>query len=212
MHWLAAGLMTVFLAAAARAEGERAGAFDYYVMALAWSANWCALKGDARGDDQCSPHHDFTFTLHGLWPQYEAGYPSYCRTGAGDPSRQDSAAMADIMGGSGVAWYQWKKHGRCTGLSATAYYATLRRAYSAVAIPEVFARITATLSLPAKVIEDAFIEANPGLARDMITVTCDRGLIQEARICLTKDLAPRRCGADVSRDCTLTDAVLGAVR
>ena len=72
MHWLAAGLMTVFLAAAARAEGERAGAFDYYVMALAWSANWCALKGDARGDDQCSPHHDFTFTLHGLWP--DAGF------------------------------------------------------------------------------------------------------------------------------------------
>jgi len=212
MHRLAAGLLAGLGAGAAQAEGERAGVFDYYVMALSWSANWCALEGDARGDDQCSARHDFTFTLHGLWPQYESGYPSYCRTDAADPSRQDSAALADIMGGSGVAWHQWKKHGRCTGLSAADYYATLRRAWGAVEIPVVFARITTPLTLPAGVIEDAFIEANPGLGRDMIIVTCERGMIQEVRICLTKDLAPRRCGADVSRDCALSAAVLEAVR
>ena len=36
----------------ARAEGARAGDFDYYVMALSWSANWCALEGDARNSPQ----------------------------------------------------------------------------------------------------------------------------------------------------------------
>ena len=61
-------------------------------------------------------------------------------------------------------------------------------------------------------VEDALIEANSGLKRDQITITCKDGLIQEARICLTSDLAPRRCGADVIRDCRLTDAVLEPVR
>lgn len=195
----------------ARAQNEPAGVFDYYVMVLSWSPNWCALTGDAQGDDQCDARRDFTFTLHGLWPQFEAGWPSFCRTGQRDPTRAQSAAMADIMGGAGLAWYQWKKHGRCTGLSAADTYATMRRAYDAVVIPPVFARITKDLTLPASVVEEAFLEANPALSPGMVTVTCTRGYIQEVRICLTKDLAPRACGADVARDCTLTDARLNAV-
>lgn len=205
--WLA-GIM----AGAAAAEGERAGEFDYYVLALSWSANWCTLEGDARGADQCDARHDFTFTLHGLWPQFEAGWPSYCRSSARDPARAESRAMADIMGGAGLAWHQWQKHGRCTGLSGPAYYAAMRAAYAGIVIPPVFADITRDLKLPAGVIEAAFLEANPRLDRDMVTVTCDRGMIREVRICLTRDLEPRRCGADVSRDCRLTDALLGAVR
>ena len=194
------------------ADGERAGDFDYYVMSLSWSPNWCAVTGDNRGDPQCDPGLGLSFTLHGLWPQYEAGYPSYCRTGARDPSRSDTAAMADIMGGAGLAFYEWKKHGRCSGLEARDYFAVSRRAYEGVVIPDVFRGLNRDVTLPASVVEDAFIEANPGLGRDMVTVTCDRGMIEEVRLCLTKDLAPRDCGADVVRDCSLTDAGMDAVR
>jgi len=196
----------------AGAEGEAAGDFDYYVMALSWSPNWCARQGDDRRDPQCDDGLGLTFTLHGLWPQFETGWPSYCRTTARDPSRNESEAMADIMGGSGLAWYQWKKHGRCAGLAAKDYYALMRRAYRSVTIPPVFAGISKDLKVPASLIEGAFLQSNPGLARDQITVTCTSGMIQEARICLAKDLTPRRCGADVIRDCTLTDAGLDAVR
>jgi len=196
----------------ARAEGEAAGDFDYYVMALSWSAGWCARTGDDRGDAQCATGRGLTFVLHGLWPQYDDGYPSYCRTTERDPSRSQSAAMVDIMGGAGAAWYQWKKHGRCAGLPASDYYSLMRRAYGSITIPPLFARVSRDLTLPADVIEGAFLEANPGLARDQITVTCAAGRIAEVRICLTPDLAPRRCGRDVIRDCTLTDATLDAVR
>lgn len=194
------------------AEGERAGAFDYYVLSLSWSANWCARQGDARGDPQCDAGRGLTFTLHGLWPQHETGWPSYCRTVERDPTRAETAAMADIMGGAGLAFYEWKKHGRCAGLSAPAYFATSRRAYDSVVIPPLFARISRDLELPAEVVEAAFLEANPGLTRDQITVTCDQGMIQEVRLCLTLDLEPRRCGPDVIRDCRLKDAVMEAVR
>ncbi|MFN4155879.1 MAG: ribonuclease T2 family protein [Paracoccaceae bacterium] len=209
--WLALALICAS-GGALRAEGERAGEFDYYVMALSWSANWCALQGDARRDPQCAPGRGTPFVLHGLWPQYERGWPSYCRTGALDPSRSDTAAVADVFGGAGAAFYQWKKHGRCSGLSARDYYALARKAFQSVNISPVFPRINKDLKVPAEVIEGAFIEANPGLQRDQVTVTCRSGMIQEVRICLTRNLEPRRCGADVIRDCTLQDAGLNAVR
>lgn len=205
-------LAVVCLCSAARADGEKAGDFDYYVMSLGWSANWCALEGDARRDPQCDAGRGLTWTLHGLWPQYEAGFPAYCRTTATDPTRSATAQMADIMGGSGLAFYQWKKHGRCSGLSAEGYYATMRKAYGSVVIPPLFAKINKDLKVPAAVIEGAFLERNPQLNRDQITVTCKAGRIQELRICLTTDLTPRRCGRDTIRDCTLQDADLDAVR
>lgn len=209
--WLALALICAS-SAPLRAEGERAGDFDYYVMALSWSANWCALQGDARRDPQCDRGRGVTFVLHGLWPQYETGWPSYCRTGALDPSRSDTAAVADVFGGAGAAFYQWKKHGRCAGLSARDYYQLARKAFGSIKISPVFPRISKDLKVPASVIEGAFLEANPGLRRDQVTVTCRVGMIEEVRICLTRDLEPRRCGADTIRDCTLQDAELNAVR
>ena len=205
-------LLLLALALPAHAEGERAGDFDYYVVALTWSPNWCALEGDARDDDQCDARHAYGFTLHGLWPQYESGYPSGCRSAERDPSRADTGSMTDIMGSGGLAWYQWKKHGRCTGLTARDYFATARRAYGSVTLPEVFQRLNRSITLPASVVEDAFVEANPALPRDAITITCEAGMIQEVRLCLTKDLSPRRCGDDVIRDCRIKDAVMAPVR
>jgi len=212
MRHLFVMLLALTAMSPAHAEGEAAGDFDYFVMALSWSPNWCAREGDDRGDPQCDAGTGLTFTLHGLWPQHDRGWPSYCRTAARDPSREASAAMADIMGGAGLAWYQWKKHGRCAGLAAAEYYALMRRAYGSVTIPPVFAGVSRDLAVPALVIERAFLESNPQLARDQVTVTCTDGMLQEVRICLARDLSPRRCGADVIRDCTLPDAAVEAVR
>lgn len=196
----------------ASAEGERAGDFDYYVLSLSWSATWCSLTGDDRNDPQCDAGRGFDFTLHGLWPNYEDGFPSSCRTGQPDPTRAETAAMADIMGGAGLAFYEWKKHGRCSGLAPRDYFAASRRAYDSVTIPPVLRGLSKRITLPASVVEDAFAEANPQLSRDGITVTCDGGMIEEVRICLTRDLEPRDCASDTRRDCKLTNAVLVPVR
>ena len=209
MRWLA---ILALLPLPALAEGEPAGDFDYYVLSLSWSPTFCALTGDARDEDQCDARHNHSFTLHGLWPQYEYGWPSYCRTSARDPSRADTRAMADIMGSSGLAWHEWKKHGRCTGLSADDYFAASRLAYEKVGIPEVLAQLDRDVKLPVSVVEDAFLEANPDLARNMITITCEAGRIDEARICLTRELEFRPCGDDTIRDCRMQDALMEAVR
>lgn len=196
----------------ARAEGERAGDFDYYVMALSWSANWCALEGDARNSPQCDTSEDHGWILHGLWPQFHRGYPSYCKTAKRAPSRSMTNDVSDIMGTGGLAWHQWKKHGTCTDLSATGYYALSREAYATVTRPAIFRKLDRTVKLPASVVEDAFIKDNPTLKRDNITITCRQGYIQEARICLSKGLEPVPCGRDVIKDCTLKDAVFTPLR
>lgn len=205
MRWLVALLLTVTIASA---EGEPAGEFDYYVLSLSWSPTFCALEGDARGNPQCE--RALGWVLHGLWPQYETGWPSFCPTWRRAPSRADTAAMADIMGSAGSAWHQWKKHGTCTGLSSDDYFALARRAYYTIARPPVFRKLDKPVTLPAKLVEEAFLGANPDLAADMITITCKSSRIQEARICLTRDLEPRICGADVIRDCRMTDALFEA--
>ncbi|MEQ9257888.1 MAG: ribonuclease T2 [Roseovarius sp.] len=199
-------------ASPARADGERAGAFDYYVLAMSWSPTWCALEGDARGSPQCHAEADFGWVLHGLWPQYHRGWPAHCPTAERPPSRAMTEAMADIMGTSGLAWYQWKKHGSCSGLSAPAYYALAREAFGRVRKPEVFRKLSRPVKLPAKVVEEAFLKANPGWEPDMLTITCREGRIQEARLCLSKGLEPVPCGRDVVQDCRMRDALFDPVR
>ena len=197
---------------AARAEGERPGDFDYYVAALSWSPNWCLLEGDRRGADQCDERHDFGWILHGVWPQSERGWPSYCRTNVRPPSRSMTKGMADIMGSGGLAWHQWKKHGTCSGLDARGYFEMSRKVYGMIERPAVLRKLPREMAIPARVVEDAFLEANPGLEADQITLTCRSGFIQEARVCLTKDLEFRRCGADVLRDCALSNARMAPIR
>lgn len=213
MHRIAALIAALLLAPLpVFAEGERAGDFDYYVMALSWSPTWCALEGDARDAPQCAEGRGTGWVLHGLWPQYEAGWPSWCTTGAPDPRRAETAAMADIMGSPGLAWHQWQKHGRCSGLTARDYFAASRDAFAAVERPEVFDAMRSAYRLPASVVEEAFLEANPGWRADMLTITCKAGRIEEVRVCLTRDLEPRACGADVARDCALRDALIEPAR
>ncbi|MEM9010245.1 MAG: ribonuclease T2 [Pseudomonadota bacterium] len=198
MRWL---LVAMLLVASPSLAEDEAGVFDYYVLALSWSPNWCAAEGDARGADQCDPRHDYGFILHGLWPQYERGWPADCATDARDPSRAETAAMVDIMGSSGLAWHQWRKHGRCSGLAGRDYLALSRAAFERIQRPAVLRQVSRSLEIPPEVIEAAFLEENPGIVADGLTVTCRDGRLQEVRICLSRELEPRICGADVVRDC-----------
>lgn len=209
---LLGSLLTFASGTTVNADGEPAGDFDYFVLSLSWSPTWCALQGDARKSPQCTNDKDFGWVLHGLWPQYEDGYPSFCPTAKRQPTRGMTAKMADIMGTSGVAWHQWTKHGTCVGVEAAQYYALMRLAYEKITRPQVLRDIGRDVRLPASVIEDAFLEANPGLKPEEITITCRSGRIQEARVCLDMNLDPRRCGDDVIRDCRATDALLDKIR
>ena len=60
--------------------------------------------------------------------------------------------------------------------------------------------------------DNTYLEANPDWSADTVTITCRDGHIQEARICLTRDLEPRRCGRDVIRDCSARAVTIPMMR
>ncbi|MBW8619455.1 MAG: ribonuclease, partial [Hyphomicrobiales bacterium] len=60
--------------------GAEPGQFDFYVLALSWSPAYCANGGDKRSPEQCQLGAQKGFVVHGLWPQYEKGYPISCPT------------------------------------------------------------------------------------------------------------------------------------
>tara|TARA_R110002096_G_scaffold8802_3_gene35791 strand:+ start:38194 stop:38826 length:633 start_codon:yes stop_codon:yes gene_type:complete len=202
----------LFTALPVWAQGEPAGEFDYYVMALSWTPNWCALEGDRKKSDQCDDDTGFGFTLHGVWPQFNVGWPSFCDTSARSPSRRQTNAMADIMGSGGLAWYQWKKHGTCSGLPADDFYQLSRNAYGMITRPQVFRDMEKTYRVPSKLVKNAFLDANPDLAAENIQVTCKNDAIQEVRICLSKDLKYTRCTFPVRSTCGIQAQTMTPIR
>ncbi len=176
-----------FLTAAPASAGGRPGDFDFYVLSLSWSPTYCATDSHPNPAECDTPRG---FVVHGLWPQYEHGYPSDCPSNMPrSVSRATIESIADIMPSAGLVNHEWQKHGLCSGLNQASYFATLRRASEAVTLPN---GLTGRKLAPRE-IEQAFIAANPRMSATGIAVACRRGLLQEVRICLTKDLRFRRC-------------------
>lgn len=204
LRWLCGAAVALLLAvpAAAQRSGAPAGDFDHYLLALSWVPGWCAAEEVApERDARCGAGSGAGWGLHGLWPQDDAGWPEFCRTPARDPSRRETAAMADLMGSGGQAWYQWRKHGRCSGLDPAEYFALARALFGAVALPDP-AALAGDGRLRPAALARAVRAANPALPEDGLTLRCRDGGLVELRICLTRALAPRRCSADVlARSC-----------
>ena len=101
-------------ASAQSQTGQKSGAFDFYVLALSWSPSYCAAEGPDANPQQCGVDKDYAFIVHGLWPQFEKGYPSRCATRIPDRVPNDLArSMVDIMPSFGLIGHQWRKHGTC---------------------------------------------------------------------------------------------------
>ena len=176
--------------------------FDFYVLALSWSPSWCGENDPAGRSRQCDLDRDYRFIVHGLWPQFERGYPEYCEKSERDVSRRFEDALLPIMPSRGLIQRQWDKHGSCAGLRQAEYFATLAHAWKAVRVPDALNDLRRDRRLPPDEIEGLFASANPGLDGDEMSVVCRRGELREVRICLTKDLAFRSCPEVDRRGCS----------
>lgn len=214
MRALLAVFAAVLWAAPALAQGygSQPGRFDFYVLALSWSPGFCELEGDRKGRSQCDAGSGLGFVVHGLWPQYERGFPSECGAER-NPTRMAMDEAREVFPEQGLARHQWRKHGTCSGLSPTDYFRATRLARDKVTIPPELVRPTKDLTLQPLAIERAFAEANPGLRPDMMSVTCRRGLLQEVRICMDKTLRGFRTCEEVDRSgCRGGSVTVEAVR
>jgi ribonuclease T2 len=195
---------------ATAAAGSAGGEFDYYVLSLSWSPHHCATDG--RDDEQqCGTQRRYEFIAHGLWPQYERGYPEECAVGE-RVSRQTLESMRDIMPSDGLIRHEWSKHGTCSGMDERSYFAAVRRAFDAIAIPQTFRGSGVRVQTSAEAVRSDFARANPGLDREEFALRCDGQYLAEVRVCMDKSLEPRRCGADVRSNCRANPLVVRPVR
>jgi ribonuclease T2 len=196
-----------------------AGEFDYYSLVLSWSPTYCATA-DRPDQMQCNRRDGrrFAFVLHGLWPQYEKGYPENCRTRRRPFVPQETIdGMLDIMPSPGLVIHEYRKHGTCTGLDPDGYYALSRRLFQQITIPEAFRNPLEMQFVTARDVQIAFARANPGLPAEAIAVACGRGnnaRLREVRICFTRDGQPRACGQNENprRLCSAAQVFVPPVR
>jgi ribonuclease T2 len=210
-----AGVSTA--AAQQRKDGEP-GKFDFYVLALSWSPSYCASvderPADRRGraDQQCQGGRPFAFVVHGLWPQYERGFPSWCQVPAPRIPRTMVDGMLDLMPSPQLVFHEWDRHGTCSGLSAQNYFAAVRKARAAIKVPEAYSGLDKPKSVSPGDVRDAFLQANPQLDREDIAVACDSKRLTEVRVCLSKDFGFRKCPDVVEKACRADKVLMPAVR
>ena len=191
------------------------GEFDFYVLSLSWSPSFCEAASErgnsGRSQIQCGDR-PFSFVVHGLWPQYERGFPEYCQRPSPRLARNIMNSMLDLMPAPGLIFSEWDKHGTCSGLGERAYFETIRKARAGVKIPEEFLQLSEPKTIAPGEIEEAFIKANPGLSSSAISVTCDSRRLSEVRVCLSKDLQFRSCEEIDRRACRRDEVLMPPIR
>jgi ribonuclease T2 len=192
------------------------GQFDFYVLSLSWSPSFCEGREENGGGGrsqqiQCGGR-PFSFVVHGLWPQYEKGYPEYCQRPSPRLARNIMSSMLDLMPAPGLIYNEWDKHGTCSGLGERAYFETIRKARAAVKIPDDYLQLSDPKTLSPADVEEAFIKANPGLKASGIAVTCNRKRLSEVRICMSKELEFRDCPEIDRQACPLDQVTMPPVR
>lgn len=200
-------------APAAPEQRNKPGDFDFYVLSLSWSPSFCK-ESEERGRDsgeQCRGR-PYSFVVHGLWPQYEKGFPRDCQVPAPRLNRDTMKSMLDLMPAPRLVYHEWDNHGTCSGLDAEAYFDLVRRARTVVKIPESYTAPSKTLTVSPNDVEEQFIKANPGLSRAGIAVTCSSTRLSEVRVCMGKDLKFRDCGEVDKRACGRDKLIMPPIR
>jgi ribonuclease T2 len=211
---LALFVVSAGMASAQDRRQNAPGEFDFYVLALSWSPSFCeaaAERGNSgRSQTQCE--RPYSFVVHGLWPQYERGFPEYCQRPSPRLDRNIMTSMLDLMPAPGLIFNEWDKHGTCSGLGARAYFESVRKARAAVKIPEEFLQLSEQKTIAPGDLEAAFIKINPGLNSSAISVTCSSRRLSEVRVCLSKDMQFRACEEIDRRACRRDEVVMPPVR
>ncbi len=177
------------------------GEFDYYALVLSWSPSYCSEARSGDDETQCNRRDGrrFNFILHGLWPQYNRGYPESCRTARRPFVPQPLIdSMLDIMPSQRLIIHEYRKHGTCSGLSPEDYFQTARSMIAAIRIPDKYQNPIEALFVSPDQLKADIVRANPDLAPDMIAVACGGAgnRLKEIRICFSKDGAPQSCGSN----------------
>jgi ribonuclease T2 len=168
------------------ASDTQPGDFDFYLLNLSWSPEFCATHDDSP---ECSSHPGFV--VHGLWPQNTNGtYPQNCGTAPGPTNPQ---SLTDTIPTTTLIAHEWQTHGTCTGLPADAYFAQIRTIFRQIHVPAAFTGQQPPAMLAPDAILAQFAAANPTFPAASFALSCGNNYLTAIEVCLTKDLHPEAC-------------------
>ena len=184
-----------------RVLGGVPGRFDYYALVMSWSPTFCAENPRSSGDAQCSTRSSrpYAFVLHGLWPQYERGFPNSCPTPERPfVSERTISGMLDIMPSRPLVIHEYRKHGVCSGLGPDGYFDLARKLHQKVKVPARFQSPGTNQMVDTSAVIGEFVSANPGLKPDMLAVSCGGpgNRLKEIRVCFSREGEFRACGGN----------------
>lgn len=191
---LSAVLITIALLFCTPSRAQQAGKFDYYVLNMSWSPEYCHSH---QGSEECSKH--LGLIVHGLWPQYDGqnGGPENC----GDqPGPSDPNSLLDILPTISLIQHEWTTHGTCSGLGADNYFALMRKIFTGFHVPPQLDHPTRQFIIRAATLKQDIEQANPDLNDSELALTCTGQYLKEVELCVTKDGIPQPCSG--LRQCT----------
>jgi ribonuclease T2 len=167
-------------------EAAPPGQFDFYLLNLSWSPEFCATHGDSP---ECG--RNLGFVVHGLWPQDANGdYPQHCSDAPGPANPQ---ADTDIMPTASLVEHEWETHGTCSGLGANDYFAAIHKAYAAVKVPANIGTGADAGGVTPDDLLGRFAAADPSYPPGSFALSCGNNRLTAVEICLSKDLHPEAC-------------------
>jgi ribonuclease T2 len=189
---------------------------DHFVLALSWSPSFCALPEAADEVLQCTAGRRFAFVVHGLWPQYRNGWPQYCQSSPQWVSDDQIAEMLPLMPSKPLIIQQWRKHGTCSALAIEAYFDLTQELFEKVRIPARYVSPLAPLTTTPQALVSDFLNANRGLAPEMMKVICTsngrRARLDELRICFAPSGRFTQCRPRSGNNCRAETLMLPPVK
>lgn len=180
-------LLTLALVFPLLGLGQQAGKFDYYLLSMSWSPEYCYSH---QGSPECSRH--LGLVVHGLWPQYNNAPrgPEDC---GNQPGLSNPGSMLDIMPSVSLVQHEWITHGTCSGLSANDYFGLLRKTFVSFHVPNELQQPTRQSIMRLGVLKRAIEQVNPSLSDSEIALTCTGQYLKEVDLCVNKEGKPQPC-------------------
>ena len=170
----------------ASAASSQPGVFDFYLLNLSWSPEFCSTRPDKP---ECAAHPGFV--LHGLWPQNNDGsYPEHCSNA---PGPTDPLAFRDLYPDAGLLRHEWTTHGTCSGLAPDTFFSQARAAVHAVRIPASLSTLHSQTAATPHEILSQFAQANPSIPQESLALSCGNNYLTAVEICLDHNLHATAC-------------------
>lgn len=191
------------------------GQFDFYVLTLSWSPDYCVKNGD-RDQQQCKIGKKLGFVLHGLWPQYNKGYPANCS--AEKLPLHVKQQFPGLFPSDKLYSHEWKKHGTCSGKTPREYLALSKQLKDSVVIPTAYNRPNKPFRTTIDGLKNVFVNSNNQLNADGIAPYCSGSgrFLQEVFFCYSKDGKPGICSEEIlkrsQKSCGQADFLVRNVR